>query len=95
MAIAGVEAVENVNVKILEFDFASQSLIQVGTKKGLPSEELYSREQVREILIKFIHGLEPDDLDSIGFMYGHNLIDKAKSTEVGVVDEFMESDGEE
>lgn len=58
-------------------------------------EDLYTTEQVREILIKFIHGLEPDDLDSIGFMYGHNLIEKAKSMEVEIVDEFMGSDGEQ
>lgn len=57
-------------------------------------EDLYTAEQVREILIKFIHSLEPDDLDSIGFMYGHNLNDKAKEFEVATVDEFMESDGE-
>jgi hypothetical protein len=61
----------------------------------IPVGEYYTAGSVREILIKFIHGLEPDDLDSIGFMYGHNLNDKAKSMEVGIVDEFMKGNGEE
>lgn len=78
MAIAGVEAVENVNVKILEFDFASHSLIQVGTKHELPSEELYSREQVREILVMY-----SDEYEAL-----NGQIDYPD------IDEFMESDGE-
>lgn len=58
-------------------------------------EDLYTAEQVREILIKFIHGLDLNDLDSIGFMYWHNLSDKAKEFEIGLVDEFMKGNGEE
>lgn len=51
--------------------------------------DYFTNEQVREILIKFINGIELDDLNSIKIMYENGLNNTAKLIETDIIDEFM------
>lgn len=93
MAIAGVEPVAFATSELGSMRYAMTSLTNNSMEPiSLPSgTQLFTDEQVCEILIKFINGIELDDLNSIKIMYENGLNNTAKLIETDIIDEFMES----
>lgn len=50
---------------------------------------LFTRDQVQELMIKFIRAVDVNDIDSRDFAYSMDMIDWANQLELGTVDEFM------
>lgn len=91
MAIAGVEPVAFATSELGSMRYAMTSLTNNSMEPiSLPSgTQLFTDEQVRDILIKFINGIELDDLNSIKIMYENGLNNTAKLIETDIIDEFM------
>lgn len=91
MAIAGVEPVAFTTSELGSMRYAMTSLTNNSMEPiSLPSgTQLFTDEQVRDILIKFINGIELDDLNSIKIMYENGLNNTAKLIETDIIDEFM------
>lgn len=54
---------------------------------------LFTRDQVQELMIEFMHTIGVNDIDSRDFAYNMGMTDLASQLELGVVDEFMNSEG--
>lgn len=91
MAIAGIEPVAFATSELGSMRYAMTSLTNNSMEPiSLPSgTQLFTDEQVRDILIKFINGIEIDDLNSIKIMYENGLNNTAKLIETDIIDEFM------
>lgn len=91
MAIVGVEPVAFATSELGSMRYAMTSLTNNSMEPiSLPSgTQLFTDEQVRDILIKFINGIELDDLNSIKIMYENGLNNTAKLIETDIIDEFM------
>ena len=91
MAIVGVEPVAFATSELGSMRYAMTSPTNNSMEPiSLPSgTQLFTDEQVRDILIKFINGIELDDLNSIKIMYENGLNNTAKLIETDIIDEFM------
>lgn len=54
---------------------------------------LFTRDQVQELMIEFMHTIGVNDIDSRDFAYNMGMTDLAGQLELGAVDEFMNSEG--
>lgn len=52
---------------------------------------LFTRDQVQELMIAFMHTIGVNDIDSRDFAYNMGMIDLAGQLELGAVDAFMNS----
>lgn len=50
---------------------------------------LFTRDQVQELMIEFMHTIGVNDIDSRDFAYNMGMTDLAGQLELGTVDEFM------